>query len=388
MSPADVVPSAKGDAVRVEMLGQPQLLQDSDRPTILVVDDEEIIRDLCRRTLDNYRILEAPDGVAALQMLEQTPVDLMLVDVMMPVMNGLDLLKQVKDHDPDQLVIVMTGYADKEIVLRALKADADDFIQKPINLLQLKSTIQKALEKRALRRELQQLKRVDRLKTEFLGLISHKLRTPTTVLSLFMQNLAGGAVNFDTPGFADTVQAMREEADYLAHLIQDLLTYSDVILQEQTPQLAPTDLRDIIMTVLAERRPAATQKKLTLVSNLQGGWPGLMLDRRRIGFAIGAVIDNAMKFTPAGGQISLSGAVDKDQAQVAIKDTGIGIPKEALPRVFEKFYQVDPQQTGQIRGFGLGLFYARQFIQDHGGSVTIDSQPGMGTTVTITLPRQ
>lgn len=373
--------------MRVEMLGQPQLLQSSAQPTILVVDDEEIIRDLCRRTLSDYRILEAPDGVAALQLLELNPVDLLLVDVMMPVMNGLDLLKQVKEHDPDQLVIVMTGYADKEIVLRALKADADDFIQKPINLIQLKSTIQKALEKRALRQELQQLKRVDRLKNEFLGLISHKLRTPTTVLSLFMQNLASGAVTIDTPGFDETVQAMREEADHLAHLIQDLLTYSDVILQEQKPQLTPTDLRDVIMAVLAERRPVATQKKLTLVSNLQGGWPGLMLDRRRIAFAIGAVIDNALKFTPSGGQISLSGEVLKEQAQLSIKDTGIGIPKEELPRVFEKFYQIDPQQTGQIRGFGLGLFYARQFVQDHGGTITIDSQPGLGTTVTITLPR-
>ena len=131
--------------MRIEMLGQPHLLQDSEKPTILVVDDEEIIRDLCRRTLVDYRVLEAADGLAALQSLEQNTVDLMLVDVMMPVMNGRDLLTQVKNRDPDQLVIVMTGYADKEIVLRALKADADDFIQKPINLLQLKSTIQKTL---------------------------------------------------------------------------------------------------------------------------------------------------------------------------------------------------------------------------------------------------
>jgi len=374
--------------VRIDMLGQSQLLQDPDKPSILVVDDEEIIRDLCRRTLADYRVLEAADGAAALQTLEQGPVDLMLVDVMMPVMNGLDLLSQVKNRDPDQLVVVMTGYADKEIVLRALKADADDFIQKPINLLQLKSTIQKALEKRALRRELQQLKRVDRLKAEFLGLISHKLRTPTTVLSLFIQNLASGAVSTDTPGFAATVQAMREEADHLAYLIQDLLTYSDVILQDEKPQLAPTDLRDIVMTLLADRRNAATQKKLALVSNLQGGWPSLQLDRRRITFALGAVLDNAIKYTPGGGQIDLSGEVHKDYVQVTIKDTGIGISREEISRVFEKFYQIDPQNTGQIRGFGLGLFYARQFVQNHGGSISLESQPGLGTTVTINLPRQ
>ena len=374
--------------MRIEMLGQPHLLQEPEKPTVLVVDDEEIIRDLCRRTLADYRVLEAADGVAALQLLEQNTVDLMLVDVMMPVMNGLDLLTQVKSRDPDQLVIVMTGYADKEIVLRALKADADDFIQKPINLLQLKSTIQKTLEKRALRRELQQLKRVDRLKAEFLGLISHKLRTPTTVLSLFIQNLASGAVSTETPGFAATVQAVREEADHLAYLIQDLLTYSDVILQDEKPQLSPTDLRDIVMTLLADRRDAATQKRLALVSTLQGRWPSLQLDRRRITFALGAVLDNAIKYTPGGGQIELSGEVHKDHVEVAIKDTGIGISKDEISRVFEKFYQIDPQNTGQIRGFGLGLFYARQFVQNHGGSISLESQPGLGTTVTIILPRQ
>ncbi|TLM65351.1 MAG: hybrid sensor histidine kinase/response regulator [Deltaproteobacteria bacterium] len=372
----------------MELFGQPQPLQTTDGQTILVVDDEEVIRDLCGKALADFRVLEADNGRTALDLLDRESVDLVLVDVMMPVMNGLDLLMQIKERDPDQLVIVMTGYADKEIILRALKADADDFIQKPLNLLQLKSTIEKALEKRQLRQELLQLKRLDRLKAEFLGLISHKLRTPTTVLSLFIQNLASGAVSTDTPEFPAAVAAIREEADYLAHLIQDLLTYSDVILQEQKPKLAPADLREIALTALAEKRPAAAEKGISLISTLQGAWPRLSLDRRRIAFAIGALLDNAIKFTPAGGQVILSGEAGKDGLQLVVRDTGIGIAAEELPRVFDKFYQIDPTQAGQVRGFGLGLFYARQFVQDHGGAITLESVPGAGTTVTITLPRR
>ena len=370
------------------MLGQPQLLQEPERATILVVDDEDVIRDLCARTLCEYRILEADNGLNALDLLDREAVDLLLVDVMMPQMNGLDLLKQIKERDPDQLVIVMTGYADKDLILRALKADADDFIQKPLNLLQLKSTISKALEKRLLRQELQQVKRLDRLKAEFLGLISHKLRTPTTVLSLFIQNLASGAVAADAPDFPAVVKAMREEADYLAYLIQDLLTYSDVILQDQRPKLAAADLREIALTALAEKRQQAAQKGISLISTIQGAWPRQALDRRRIAFAVGALLDNAIKFTPRGGQVILAGEVLDDQLQLVIRDTGIGIPDSELPRVFDKFYQIDPTQAGQIRGFGLGLFYARQFVQDHGGSISIESLAGTGTTVTITLPRQ
>lgn len=374
--------------MRIELLGQPQLLQEPKRPAILVVDDEEVIRDLCVRALANYRVAEAENGQVALDLLDSESFDLLLVDVMMPLINGLDLLKQVKDRDPDQLVIVMTGYADKDIILRALKADADDFIQKPLNLLQLKSAVDKALEKRRLRQEIQQLKRLDRLKAEFLGLISHKLRTPTTVLSLFIQNLASGAVATDTPDFPAAVAAIREEADYLAYLIQDLLIYSDVILQDQRPKLAPADLREIALTVLAEKRQGAAQKGLSLINALQGAWPRLALDRRRIAFAISALLDNAIKFTPRGGQVVLSGEISEDKLRLVISDTGIGIPVEELPRVFEKFYQIDPTQAGQVRGFGLGLFYARQFIQDHGGAMTLESIPETGTTVTFTLPRQ
>ena len=373
--------------MRIELLGQPQLLQEPERPTILVVDDEEVIRDLCVRALLDYRVVEAENGQAALEFLAQESVDLILVDVMMPVMNGLDVLMQIKERDPEQLVVVMTGYADKEIILRALKADADDFIQKPLNLLQLKSTIDKALEKRQLRLELQQLKRLDRLKAEFLGLISHKLRTPTTVLSLFIQNLASGAVDTTSPGFPAAVAAMREEADYLAYLIQDLLVYSDVILQEQRPKLAKADLREIALTVLAEKRQIASQQGISLISTLQGSWPQLALDRRRIAFAISALLDNAIKFTPRGGQVVLSGEISKEAVRLIIKDTGIGIPADELARVFDKFYQVDPSQAGQIRGFGLGLFYARQFVQDHGGAMTLESVQGAGTTVTMILPR-
>lgn len=374
--------------MRIELFGQPQTHQLHEATTILVVDDEQVIRDLCVKALSDYRVVESENGQTALELLDHEQFDLILVDVMMPIMNGLDLLMKIKERDPDQLVIIMTGYADKEIVLRALKADADDFIQKPLNLLQLKSTIEKALEKRQLRQELLQLKRLDRLKAEFLGLISHKLRTPTTVLSLFIQNLASGAVSTDTPEFPAAVAAMREEADYLAYLIQDLLTYSNVILQEQKPNLAQADCREIALTVLAEKRLPAAEKGLSLISTLQGPWPRLLLDRRRIAFAVSALLDNAIKFTPRGGQVILAGEVLDDEVQLIIRDTGIGIAAEELPRIFEKFYQIDPTQAGQVRGFGLGLFYARQFVQDHGGSIIIESVPGAGTTVTITLPRR
>ena len=373
--------------MRLETREEPQLLQEAEKSTILVVDDEEIIRDLCSRALKDYRVLQADNGRDALQILNHEHVDLLLVDVMMPIMNGLDLLQQVKDKDAEQLVIVMTGYADKDIILRALKARADDFIQKPINLLQLKTSIAQALEKKALRRELMQLKQLDRLKSDFLGLVSHKLRTPTTSISLFIQNLASGTITKDDQGFASAVDAIRNESEYLAYLIQDLLYYSDIILQDSQSKTSREDLKEIITTLATAKRQMLGQNKQILRTELTGDWPVFSVDRRRIELALGAILDNAIKFTQPGGEIILSGALSDRELSLTISDNGPGIAPEERGKIFEKFYQVDPNNTGQIRGFGLGLFYARQFVMDHGGDISLDSTVGKGTTVTIRLPR-
>ena len=373
--------------MRLEAREEPQLLQEGKLPTILVVDDEAIIRDLCSRALNEYQIIQAENGYEALRILDDRTVDLVLVDVMMPGMSGLELLQQIKERDPAQLVMIMTGYTDKDIILRALKAHADDFIQKPINLLQLRTSIGQALEKKALRRELLQLKQLDRIKSDFLGLISHKLRTPTTSISLFIQNLASGTFDVEDPGFASALEAIREESEYLAYLIQDLLYYSDFILQDNPSKASREDLKEIVFAVVAERRSAIEQKGLSLQSSLAGNWPVVIVDRRRIAFALNAIFDNAIKFTPAGGEIRLSGEIAEHELVLNIQDNGPGIPAEEIAKVFEKFYQIDPHHTGQIRGFGLGLFYARQFIRDHGGTIKIDSIPGQETTVTIRLPR-
>ena len=373
--------------MRLETREEAQLLQQLEKPTILIVDDEEIIRDLCARALKDYRILQAENGQAALKILGQQEVDLILADIMMPIMNGLDLLLQVKERDPSQLVIVMTGYADKDIILRALKAHADDFVQKPINLLQLKTTISKTMEQKALRRELLQLKQLDRIKSDFLGLISHKLRTPTTSISLFIQNLSRGAIDTEEDGFTEALKAIQEESDYLAYLIQDLLYYSDIILQDNEGKATTEDLKEIVMSLLAEKRSALEKKSLTLQSRLGGSWPTIMVDRRRIAFALNALLDNAIKFTPPGGEITLTGEILEQELSLTITDNGPGITHKEAAKVFEKFYQIDPHHTGQVRGFGLGLFYARQFIRDHGGTIYLETAPGKGTAVTIQLPR-
>jgi signal transduction histidine kinase len=359
------------------------MLQDMERKTLLIVDDEAVIRDLCKRALRDYNVLEAGNGEEALEVFARGGVDVILTDVMMPKLDGLELLKRLKELEPMVVVIMMTGFADKELILKALKADADDFINKPLNLLQLKSAVDKALVKKALKEEITNLRNLDKFKTNFLSLISHKFRTPITVISLFLQNLAAGL--YDPEEDRENLGLVYEEACYLGRLVSDLLTFSSWMDSGNGLNLEPCDLNSLIPKLFDTCLQRSDKMGLNSEYNLETT-PALFLDRKKFGFALQQVIDNAIKFSDEDGRVSVSLKQSGDHCHIVIEDEGIGIPKEQLPRIFEKFYQIDEDRTGQIRGFGLGLFYAREFVRMHGGSISVDSEPDVGTRVQITIP--
>ncbi len=358
-----------------------------DHKSLLIVDDEPIIRELCASALYTYHILLAENGLEALKILENSEVDVVLSDVIMPGLGGLELLQRIKQQRPDLAVILMTGYSDKELILDALKAGADDFINKPINILQLSTTVSKVLEKQEIREELAALKRTDKLKSDFLGLISHKLKTPATAISLFIQNIADGIESPNDADFQQMVSMVQVETVHLEQLIQDLLYFSEATLTDEDLPLEKLDLGKIAEQVALALGPAAAGRHIAFHINLES-LPDkpVLLNPQRINFAIRALLDNAIKFTPDGGSISLTGEVAGDRIILRIKDTGIGIPQQELTKIFNKFYQVDPEHTGQVRGFGLGLYYARDFIRSMNGQLYIDSQAQQGTTATIAFP--
>lgn len=363
------------------------LFNNTSRKTILIVDDEPIVRELCASALYTHNTLLAADGEEALRTLKNIEVDLILSDVVMPNTGGLELLSKVKSIRPDLGFILMTGYSDKDLILEALKEGADDFINKPINILQLSTTVNKALEKQEIREELAALKRTDKLKNDFLGLISHKLKTPATAISLFIENIAEGVESPDDENFKQMVEMVQAETLHLEQLIQDLLYFSEATLEEENCPLEPINLHQVAEQVALALKPLALSNKIDFHINL-AGLPDnpLMLNSQRANFAIRALLDNAIKFTAPGGTVSLDGTVEDGYLKLQISDTGIGIPKQELVKIFNKFYQVDPEHTGQVRGFGLGLFYARDFIRSMAGQLTITSEPDRGTVATIEFP--
>lgn len=364
-----------------------ELHQDIQMKTILIVDDEAVIRDLCSRALKGYHVVQAGNGIDAIAHFEKGGIDVVLTDVMMPGMDGIELLKRIKEKEPTIVVIVMTGFAEKDVILNALKADADDFIAKPLNLLQLKTAVDKALVKKALKEEIASLKSIDRMKSNFLSTISHKFRTPLTSISLFLQNLTTGVFSLDDPDFKINTKLISDESSYLERLVGDLLVFSRMMNSGEALRREPYSITKLIHNILAESREIAAKPAIEAILDFQE-IPPLAVDREKIAFALKQIIDNAYKFSGEEGEVTISVKPGSSGVFIEVSDTGAGIPQDEIPKIFEKFYQIDPHNTGQVRGFGLGLYYARDFVRMHGGSITIASTPGRGTRVTVWIPFQ
>ncbi|MRR39293.1 HAMP domain-containing histidine kinase, partial [bacterium] len=230
------------------------------------------------------------------------------------------------------------------------------------------------------------LKSMDRLKSNFLSLISHKFRTPLTTISLFLQNLVSGVYDPDDPESRRNLELICGQSRYLEALVAELLVFSRFMAAGEGLHPEPCSLSELIRPLVAASKEAAAKPGVVATFDL-APLPPLPLDREKIAFAIGQVIDNAFKFCREEGTVTLSLKEEYGDCRLTVEDTGVGIPREELPKIFEKFYQVDPEGTGQIRGFGLGLFYAREFVKLHGGTITVESEPGKGSRVTIALPR-
>lgn len=356
------------------------------KKTILVVDDEQVIRTLCVGALKEYRTFQASSVQEALDIYSAEPVDLVLTDVIMPGGSGIELLKQVKAIDPGAVVVVMTSFGDKNVILNALREDADDFINKPLQILQLRTAIQRSLDKKALKEELATIKRIDGLKGSFLSMISHKLRTPITSLSLGLEAFQHKmeSEHTATQECMGQIDLMQEDIRFLTRLVTNLLRFNQIIVNSDNHPMV-CDLSEIVRSAAEAAIKTASRPDVDVVMNL-ANIPAQCYDRDRLGFAMQQIIDNAFKFSPECAAITVTLEQDVCRAVITVSDKGCGIPADEMPKIFERFYQVDPDLTGQIPGFGLGLFCAREIVRQHGGKIEIQSEPGQGTVAIVYLP--
>ena len=233
--------------------------------------------------------------------------------------------------------------------------------------------------------DVSELKRLERVRREFVANVSHELRTPLTAIKGYAETLRDGGLR-DPETAAEFVRVIHRHAERLRALIEDLLDLAAVEQGEARIDLAPVALRDVATQAEAVARPAAAGKRHTLTLDVPGDLPRVLADRDRLGQVLINLLDNAVKFTPEGGRIEVSARPSSGRVVVSVKDNGVGIPPEDLGRIFERFYRVGRSRDRREGGTGLGLAIAKHLTQAMGGTIEVESRPGSGTTFRVSLP--
>lgn len=233
------------------------------------------------------------------------------------------------------------------------------------------------------------LKRVNKIRRDFVANVSHELKTPATSLKLLAESLID-ILEEDPEQARFFAEQLKNETERLANLITDLLDLARLESGEGVQNPQSVDVRAVLMVVLARLRPAARRKNISL-SWKRSGSTGLYTvdgNETQLTSMFSNLIENAVKYTPPGGRVEVAARTNDNEVVVRVSDTGIGIPEKNLVRIFERFYRVDKARSKETGGTGLGLSIVRHVAENHGGRVSVESTLGEGSTFTVRLPRR
>jgi signal transduction histidine kinase len=234
-------------------------------------------------------------------------------------------------------------------------------------------------------RDITKFREAEALKSTFISVISHELKTPVSLIKGYAETLRREDAQWDAATVRDSLGVIAEESDRLAELIDNLLDASR--LQAGALKLNQSE---VALDQLAQRlvKKFQTQsEKHQLNTNFPPDFPNVMGDEERLTQVLSNLLSNAIKYSPSGGQINVSGHVSPHEITIRVTDQGPGIPTPDLPHIFERFYRADSDLTKRAKGTGLGLYLAKAVIEAHGGRIWVESTSGKGTTFVFTLPR-
>jgi len=484
-----------------------------DCARVLIIDDEQVIRDGCERSLsgNGYSVSKAENGENGIQFLKADIFDVVLLDLMMPGIDGFEVLSWIREHHPSMPVVVITGFATVDKAVLAMKQGAFDFVGKPFTPDYIRIVVKRALEKRALQKETEKLKSekaldlmtiieeqsrlktvfgcmmeavlitnregivvhhnpaavkvlqietdpfigkslkqsisdqklvkmvcealeqakhvtrefepgtisrmylrahsspvqtsegtilgavtvfeditthkmIDQQKSEFVAMVAHELRAPLASVEQMIYAMKAGCSTFEGTACEHLHTRMTARTKELLQLIANLLSLSRLESENIVFNLEAINGNTLLENIVEVLTPQAQNKNIALtLSPAEVDWT-FNADFDHIRSAFINVMGNAVKYTPEGGQVEVKSKVSSGLVTIEISDTGIGIEKDSLPHIFDRFFRVKDKTTRLITGSGLGLSVVKKVVEAHNGFVDVVSEHGAGTTFSLSFP--
>lgn len=294
---------------------------------------------------------------------------------------GRPVIEVVRDHEVDE-ILRLCMKAGKEQTAQFESGVARRFLRAIAVPLRNQGRFSGAL---ILLQDLTELRNLQTMRRDLVGNISHELRTPIAGIKAMAETLLRGAID-EKDTARDFVSRIESEADRLTQMVAELTQLSRIETGQVELKMEPVNLNTLLDEAIAEISPLAEKQRVTLVKRLAADLPSVRADRDRIRQTVINLVHNGIKFNRPGGSVTVSTGYDEKSVIVNVTDTGIGISRDDLPRIFERFYKADRARTGG--GSGLGLAIAKHTIQAHGGDIRAQSEAGKGSTFTFTLPRR
>ena len=343
---------------------------------ILAVDDipDNLLLIQLSLEQEGHQVVVANDGKTALKQIKKAPPSLILLDVMMPGMDGYEVTRRIReDRNIPFIPILLVTAREESSLVAGLDAGADEFVRKPFQIDELQARVRSML----------RLKETIDQRENFVSCLTHDLRTPLVaanrMLDLIQQQAFGDVNNEQQEAIASILSSNQN----MLEMLNTLLETHQYELGQKTLSFIPVNLQQLIVEVVTELQPLAIEKGIELEQDIASEVPEIKGDRLELRRVFTNLIGNAIKFTDKGA-VKVSLDHNESQVLVAVEDTGIGISPQDQKAVFQRYHQGNHRRSGK----GLGLYLCQQIINAHQGQITVTSEVGKGTTFSFWFPKQ
>lgn len=358
--------------------------------TIVVIDDDYAMRLSCRKILEKsgFKVETFEDGVQGLEGVARLKPGLVVVDLKMPGMSGLEVIGRVHAIDPDIILVVITGYATIDTAVEAMKSGAYDFLPKPFAPDELRLIVNRGFERRRLVLEGRQYE-MERalLKRRFVTFVSHQLQTPLVAVHQYLDVLKHLGDHPDVSVKREEwIERCMQRIEAMQVMVKEWLELSAVESEALARSRDQVDLKSVIEDIFAAYQLHAEKEQVSLECDLPEGGCSVAGDRHCVAVLFDNLITNAIKYNRPGGKVTVAAGLEDAEVAVTVADTGIGIPEKYLPFLFDEFFRVRGEGARKTSGSGLGLAICRKIVLEMGGNISVESKVNAGSVFRVSLP--